>query len=890
MEEIKNTQYGERLSFYKLFCKKPYRVLIPIIQRDYAQGRKTTMEVREEFLEALIKYLKDDEPNRDLDFVYGSLKKTDEKTNEFIDFIPLDGQQRLTTLFLLHWYLCQISDKTNRDKYKKVLIPDDKNSMFTYETRTSSSHFCNSLMSADNVLNNLLKADEDSNGDNKKNILSKTIENSSWFFLSWKNDPTIMSMLIMLDAIHNKFDKLPDKNKYFERLIDTENPIITFLFLNLEDFKLTDELYIKMNSRGKQLTTFENFKAKFEKYLNNVPNIGGKYDFYGNKEKTVEKYFSHNIDIKWTDLFWIYKDTIKKSNDDQNTYDEEISNFIRVIFTTQYALNEPERNFEFLSGDESAREKEDYTDKVSFQKNKEFKALSFEFLLGTKPAREREGYTDKISFHKYEDLKALSNEGVYYLIDTLDALKIENNKLKSHLSDNYKYYYEEETVFENALKHSINHRDRVTLHAYIRFLIKNGEETAGLDNWMRVIHNLSYNSPLDNADQVAGAFKSVEKMLQNSGNILAYLKNLKNNDVPGFSTWQSLEEKIKAHLITRDKDWKNIIESTEQFKCFDGQIGFILEFSGIVDYYITHNYTCDWDDKDNKVYFDKFNKYAKKAITVFNDKDNKDSYNKNYVWERAVLTKGDYLIKTSSNPYSNRKSLLTKTENKRDISWKRLLRIKDDGNKQKRQYVQNVFDDDLFVWNNIQNSLENICKTKTNSWRDCLISRPELISYCGNGYIEFKDDKDIILLSQSQINAPHSEMYSLYLWYESFKDKENEFKLFKHEYFYSNDSESPPSDPPCIILNDYCHNSINYEIRIYFNNHTFPKFYEIAFRLLDIENIQDNYGPDIKEILTKKLNFIWEPKESGYVFTDGLSKPIMEKLEKLNKELLELTE
>jgi len=30
---------------------------------------------------------------------------------------------------------------------------------------------------------------------------------------------------------------------------------------------LTDDLYIKMNSRGKPLTTFEQFKANFEKTI-----------------------------------------------------------------------------------------------------------------------------------------------------------------------------------------------------------------------------------------------------------------------------------------------------------------------------------------------------------------------------------------------------------------------------------------------------------------------------------------------------------------------------------------------------------------------------------------------------------------------------------------------
>jgi uncharacterized protein with ParB-like and HNH nuclease domain len=44
-------------------------------------------------------YLEENKPNRDLDFVYGST----EQEEEIEKFIPLDGQQRLTTLFLLQW-------------------------------------------------------------------------------------------------------------------------------------------------------------------------------------------------------------------------------------------------------------------------------------------------------------------------------------------------------------------------------------------------------------------------------------------------------------------------------------------------------------------------------------------------------------------------------------------------------------------------------------------------------------------------------------------------------------------------------------------------------------------------------------------------------------------
>ncbi len=89
-----------RINFKQLLDRHG-RVCIPIIQRDYAQGRPEEEEVRQDFLRAIKVAL--DKPADDpslpfnLDFIYGSVEGP-----ENTRFLPLDGQQRLTTLFLLH--------------------------------------------------------------------------------------------------------------------------------------------------------------------------------------------------------------------------------------------------------------------------------------------------------------------------------------------------------------------------------------------------------------------------------------------------------------------------------------------------------------------------------------------------------------------------------------------------------------------------------------------------------------------------------------------------------------------------------------------------------------------------------------------------------------------
>ena len=68
-------------------------------------------------------------------------------------------------------------------------------------------------------------------------------------------------MLVMLNAMHESFREVDQLA--MESLTSDDCPI-TFSFLELQRFGLGDELYIKMNSRGKPLSTFENFKAEFE--------------------------------------------------------------------------------------------------------------------------------------------------------------------------------------------------------------------------------------------------------------------------------------------------------------------------------------------------------------------------------------------------------------------------------------------------------------------------------------------------------------------------------------------------------------------------------------------------------------------------------------------------
>src|SRR5574344_503412 len=124
-----NNSTTQKTTFWNFL--ENHTVEIPIIQRDYAQGRKGKEELRRKFLTDLKSAL-DNNTELKLDFVYG-LKEKDlvygSKGKERLN--PLDGQQRLTTLWLLHWFIAYKAGELDQNTISRL----DRKS-----TRLNSSH------------------------------------------------------------------------------------------------------------------------------------------------------------------------------------------------------------------------------------------------------------------------------------------------------------------------------------------------------------------------------------------------------------------------------------------------------------------------------------------------------------------------------------------------------------------------------------------------------------------------------------------------------------------------------------------------------------------------------------------------------------------------------
>lgn len=293
-----------------------YVVEIPIMQRDYVQGRggenSKEWKVRNKLLSDVKKTM-DEGGTLDFNFIYGKI----EGEEKFKRFIPLDGQQRLTTLFLVHLYA--FAD----DQDKTELLQK-----FSYETRQTSREFLKQLVK------NREKLFSDLNS-KATGGLSALIEDAAWYRVEWDNDPTVASVKKMLDLIVEKFGREEKDRKKVEQAFTRENPPVQFKFLSIDQFGLDDGIYIKMNARGRELTPFENFKAQL---------VGRVKLLHHEEEFAFEpSEFDKKMDVEWTDLFWeVAREECEKSKDSVRSFNEMFETFFHVIFA-QYASLDAEK-------------------------------------------------------------------------------------------------------------------------------------------------------------------------------------------------------------------------------------------------------------------------------------------------------------------------------------------------------------------------------------------------------------------------------------------------------------------------------------------------------------------------------------------------------------------
>lgn len=534
-------------------------VRVPIIQRDYAQGRVGKEKLRKAFLTDLKKAL-DSNDRLKLDFVYGA--------TEHGAVNPLDGQQRLTTLWLLHWYVAYMSGEIN-DNTSKIF----KRS--TYETRISSREFCERLSYFSKPL------------PDGKGIVAH-IQNQTWFRSSWHHDPTIQSMLRMLggsehgalDGIEGVFNachdgecvecrlnqcplsqvKCDSYDEYWNRLTGNECPIV-FHYLDIHGIGQTDDLYIKMNARGKPLTSFENFKADLAGYISRQASKGSNAKEIWEELNNPETGLAIKMDTDWMNgIFW-------KNKSSDRAVDEIYFAFINRFFFNAYILNMAKSDI--MKGEDEV----------------------FDFLYGRNA--KAESSDDQISYFGFDSAYArvLENEPklLKRLADTLD------NFLSFAARDeiifqspwgeegNFRFVPGYESPGElhydfagNQIRKigKIIQPHRVVFHAVCKFFEqgwRDGDDDA-LRNWMRVVWNIVENANINTIPSMIGCLKLVNELAEHSHNILAFLSNPDIKILSDFADEQVREERMKARKLIHDERWEEWILQAEKMVWLKGRI------------------------------------------------------------------------------------------------------------------------------------------------------------------------------------------------------------------------------------------------------------------------------------------------------------------------------
>ena len=746
---IDNNFSGERISFLQLIDK--YHIVIPVIQRDYAQGRtddEHVTEVRKNFVKNLISYLRDTDTSssHDLDFIYGTVNET---SNQWSEFIPLDGQQRLTTLFLLHWFLAGRNGKF--DDFAAKMKEGVNGYKFAYKTRNSSKMFCEKLLSKFKIKNDkgteetdifqeLEKIEKDK--DSQTSFISETIQNQGWFFQAWLNDPTVAGMLVMLTEIDEQFKNISGDfswNEAYNRLFESKISPITFQLLPLNGYDRTDDLYIKLNARGIHLSDFENFKARIEDLMK--------------MDGMVDADFKQKIDGKWAEYLWQYR------GGGDNT-DAIMENLFRNFIALSYQTNNTA----------DLKNRMDYL----LEQNRKKLRFTFSRYCELEVMHRRDEDKDIDPNRKEFEKKMIESVSNMFDVWCDDKTTPENANCKWLRADQY---------IKNRMivldEKNWTYPNRLRLYAYLIYcnLHKDSINNDDLCQWIRLVRNLQEATDIQGSDEFYQSLRSVDNLLEKIGskNVQKWLaEDAQSCNVDFFRSRQMKEECIKAELMAREKVFNlntisTAVENGDNDNYLTGQMGFVLEFAGVYEKYEAGEIP-KLNGAEIEAIGEKISEYLGKTQIILDHlKSNNNNCVTERLLERALLSLGMYLRKNSSNRYN-----FCNTSEQYN-TWKIMLYVEKD-NKSCRDIFKALLD--KVSIGNIESDLRQIIRdhssdTSIPEWRRLIINKKELIDYCTKGFLYIKDpskieenDVDVVLFSQSQMNHYHSELRSRNL-YES---------------------------------------------------------------------------------------------------------------------------
>ena len=538
---------GTEISLSELFSKDN-KIIIPDMQRDYCWGYKrhgedSGKEIVSGFIDSLL-----ENHEKDSDLTLGMLY-TYENPQKFIHLC--DGQQRITTLFLLLGVLYQKTDCSYcKNQLKNMLVSteeqnDDWEPYLRYAIRENTLYFLQDLVKYYFI-------------DEENKV--KDIRKQDWYCKEYEYDPSIQSMI---KAIHIINDKIPAENSDNKTIFDIGKFItfvtskIKFFYYDMKGREHGEDMFVIINTTGESLTTSENIKPillgsiKEDKYNKEWENR--ETFFWKNRENKKE----HTADEGVKDfLTWFLKATkeqnvvdiikIFKNAENKTGILENIEKYFQALQTLLGYLNEEKfqkifnqiketPNLEKLEDEEKIKVILIYFRKlnsdqinnilipllafmVKFEINNELKNEAYRFLRRLRKNYFHKENDGRVRTGKYVDwhyiLKIIEySDNLKSLLEFSDFTNFENISDKNKTPE-VKDWYDDEEKIKNKLKE----QNKQTVEKW-----EDEDDFAGdvtplfqiyfFENDKEIIEvNINNNFDITTINKIYEAYKSLEKL------------------------------------------------------------------------------------------------------------------------------------------------------------------------------------------------------------------------------------------------------------------------------------------------------------------------------------------------------------------------------------------
>lgn len=701
---------GNNNSSYFKKLINDYIIYVPEFQRNYLQGDDSNESIkykRDRFLDDIFDCIKSQSKSIDLGFIYGRVEESYKSTL----FYPYDGQQRLTTLYFLYLLI-----------YFKFNKYDEINSIkenLSYQTRISTNRFIESFLSwlldskeKNNIYNDFWNKD---GKDLKGFIMSQ-----DWFMMTeWNYDVSIINMLSIIVEISRRIKDLGDKIEIVNFIDKDENNPFQFDFIYVDDISKSDDLYIKINARGKALSPFENLKSDIDKY-------------WKDEDKT-------KLDAEWTEYVWNQLDENDKNK--EKSFDNSFYNLLSNIFYLQYLVSLKDINDKILIEIEN-KYKKGIVDKEWI--TPELCHVSCPMISS---------FLDAM-IGSFKSIKDKQIESVNRKIFGLGDYQNNNDQNKMERADLFEvfvYYYSVSSLFtENDMEFT----DK-------RNLLNEIETVTN-----RIIEN--QRPYLDSPTNLVKALKSVKVLIDNSiksHGVYKFFLSIDNDTKEsiriGLMKEQVEEEILKAKLIDKDSRYVALFNKGYSELKNKGQLGFIF-------YLIRNNKNLSKIGIED-VSYESFEKILNQIISIQNFIIGEFT---NYeLLLRAILAKAN-----DSFFWERRNNLLSfpLLNNDRDMSLHAFLNCYSSNNPEDVKYKFNLLDGlrevlNLFDPNkdNIEEVLKRIIedykKIDSKPWYKFFVIYDGVFQQCRNGNIYHYSDKYVLLLDKKFRSGQWCEYYTFAL-------------------------------------------------------------------------------------------------------------------------------